>query len=202
MDEHDFPSSAECRAVPFGIYDVKNNKGHVTVGVSHDTPEFAVTAIIKWWQERGRTAYPGANELLILADGGGTNGCRSKAWKLYVQEQLCDKLGLIVTVCHYPTGCSKWNPIEHRLFSYISMNWSGKPLRSLNIMLGYIRGTTTRTGLTVEAALDEGVYRRGQKVTREQMDVLNLQRHEVCPQWNYTLRPRRSPLIVSQAIVP
>jgi transposase len=191
VNEHDFPSAAECRAVPFGIYDVGKNEGDVTVGVSNDTAEFAVKAVARWWVEEGCRAHPGAGQLLILADCGGNNGYRSKAWKRNLQEQLCDRLGLTVTVCHYPPGCSKYNPVERRLFSQISLNWEGKPLRSLGIMLGYIRGTTTTTGLRVKAHLDEDTYRKGQKVSREDMDRLSLKPHDVCPEWNYTLSPRR-----------
>jgi hypothetical protein len=190
VDEHDFPSQAECLAVPFGVYDVTRNKGYVVVGMSYNTPEFAVSSIARWWEEDGRAAYPGAKKVLVLADGGGGNGSRARAWKWNLQVKLCDPFGLTVTVCHYPSGCSKWNPIEHRLFSQISKNWEGKPLRTLGIMLGYIRGTTTTTGLTVKACLDENTYRKGQKVSREQIDGLDLKRDEVCPQWNYTLSPR------------
>jgi transposase len=193
VNEHDFPGTAECRAVPFGLYDPTRNEGYVVVGVSYDTSAFAVNAIARWWEEEGSTAYPGADRLLILADCGGTNGYRSKAWKLNLQDKVCDRYGLMVTVCHYPPGCSKYNPVERRLFSQISINWTGKPLRSLAIMLGYIRGTTTRTGLLVKAQLDEDTYRKGQKVSREEMDQLNLKRHDVCPEWNYTLSPRLQP---------
>lgn len=191
VNEHDFPSAAVCRAVPMGVYDLVRNEGRVVVGVSNDTPEFAVKAIAGWWREHGRAAHAGAKQLLILADCGGANGARSKGWKQYLQRELCDKDGLSVTVCHYPTGCSKWNPIERRLFSQISINWAGKPLRSLDIMLGYIRGTTTTTGLKVEAELDEGTYRKGDKFDKEEMERLNLKPHDVCPFWNYTLSPRR-----------
>jgi hypothetical protein len=191
VNEHDYASQAECLAVPFGVYDIARNKGYVVVGMSHNTPEFAVTSIARWWQEDGRVAYPGAKELLILADGGGGNGSRARAWKLNLQEKLCDRFGLTVTVCHYPPGCSKWNPVEHRLFSEISKNWEGKPLKTLAIMLGYIRGTTTTTGLTVKACLDEGIYKKGQKVTREDMEKLNLEAHTVCSRLNYTIKPRR-----------
>jgi hypothetical protein len=189
VDEHDFPGTAECRAVPFGVYDLARNRGYLVVGVSNDTAEFAVTAIAGWWRDEGRRDYPEAAELLILADGGGSNSCRCGAWKLKLQELLCDPFGLTVTVCHYPTGCSKWNPVEHRLFSQVSRNWAGKPLRTLAVMLAYIRGTTTATGLTVSARLDEGVYRKGQKATRQELDRLRLKPHEVCPAWNYTLSP-------------
>jgi hypothetical protein len=198
VDEHDFPSAAECRASPFGIYDLGRNKGYVVVGMSNNTPRFAVGAISRWWQEEGLPAYPGVCRLLLLADCGGANGNRSKAWKLNLQRGLCDELGLTITVCHYPKGCSKWNPIERRLFSLISINWAGRPLRSLEVMLGYIRGTTTTTGLSVAARLDEETYPKGQKVTREEMDQLNLKPHDVCPQWNYTLSPRTGSTAVTR----
>jgi Rhodopirellula transposase DDE domain len=190
VHEHDFPDSAECRAVPLGIYDIAKNAGYVYVGVSNDTPEFAACCIAEWWKKEGSRLYTAATKLLILADGGGCNGCRARAWKLNLQEKISDALGLTVTVCHYPTGCSKWNPVEHRLFSYISMNWAGKPLKTLGIMLGYIRGTTTEKGLTVKAFLDEGFYKRAQKVSRDEMARLKLTNEDVCPQWNYTIRPR------------
>jgi transposase len=189
VNEYDFASLAEGLAVPYGIYDLKRNAGYVVVGMSHNTPEFAVSSICRWWQEEGRSTYDGAKQLLIFADGGGSNGSRSRAWKWNLQEMLCNRFGLIVTVCHYPPGCSKWNPVEYRLFSQISKNWEGKALKSLAIMLGYIRGTTTRTGLTVKAVLDEGIYPKGQKVSWKDVDALNLTPHEVCPEWNYTIRP-------------
>jgi hypothetical protein len=191
VEEYNFPSQAECVALPFGIYDVAKNTGYVVVGLSHNTPEFAVSSIVKWWKDDGSVNYPESRHILILADGGGGNGRRSRAWKWNLQEDLCNPFGLTVTVCHYPPGCSKWNPVEYRLFSQISNNWEGKPLRSLAIMLGYIRGTTTTTGLTVKAVLDEGTYPRGQKVSWKDVDALNLTPHEVCPEWNYTIRPSR-----------
>jgi hypothetical protein len=193
VNDHDFTSMAECRAVPFGIYDLLKNTGYVTVGISNDTPEFAVGAIARWWEQVGRAAYPGATDLLVLADCGGTNGPRFKAWHLHLQAKLCDRFGLSVTVCHYPPGCSKWNPIERLLFSQISINWAGKPLKTLGVMLGYIRGTSTSTGLKVTAHLDESTYRKGQKVSREDTAQLKLKRHDECPQWNYTLSPRSLP---------
>jgi hypothetical protein len=191
VNEHDYASQAECLAVPFGVYDVAKNTGYVVVGLSHNTSEFAVSSISKWWEDEGRLVYPRTSQLLILADGGGGNGSRSKAWRWNLQERICNRYGLTVTVCHYPPGCSKWNPVEHRLFSQITINWAGKPLRSLAIMLGYIRGTTTTTGLTVKAILDEGIYPKGQKVSWQDVDALNLTPHEVCPEWNYTIRPSR-----------
>jgi hypothetical protein len=189
VDEHGFPSAAECVATPFGVYDVTKNTGYVVVGLSHNTPEFAVSTIVKWWLDEGRITYPEADHLLLLADGGGGNGNRARAWKFHLQEKLCNKFGLMVTVCHYPPGCSKWNPVEHRLFSQISINWEGKPLRSLEIMLGYIRGTTTTTGLSVKAHLDEGIYKKGLKVAKADMARVNFKPHSVCPALNYTISP-------------
>jgi hypothetical protein len=190
VDEHDFPSAAECRAVPFGVYELIRNKGHVYVGVSNDTPEFAVASIAKWWEQEGKAAYPLADRLLILADGGGSNGCRARAWKCNLQALVSDRFGLTLTVCHYPSGCSKWNPVEHRLFSQISRNWAGKPLRSLEIMLGYIRGTRTETGLAVTAHLDEGFYKKSVPYSPQDVDQLCLEAHDICPQWNYTISPQ------------
>src|SRR5262249_42833797 len=134
--------------------------------------------------------YQGEAKWLIRAVGGGRTGCHVRAWKCLFQEKLCDAFGLTVTVCHYPTGCSKWNPVEHRLFSYISKNWEGKPLKTLGIMLGYIRGTSTNTGLAVQAFLDEGTYRKAQKWTRHGIEPLGIVAHVACPGWNYTLPPR------------
>lgn len=191
VNEYDFSSQAECLAVPFGVYDLSRNTGYVVVGMSHNTPEFAVTSIARWWQDQGRAAHPELGQLLILADGGPSNGSRSGAWKVYLQEMICNPFGLTVTVCHYLPGCSKWNPIEYRLFSEISKNWEGRPLRSLSIMLGYIRGTTTTKGLTVRACLDEGIYKKGKKPAREEVEKVCLTSHAVCPGWNYTVSPAR-----------
>lgn len=190
VSEHGFASEAECVATPYGVYDVPKNTGFVVVGLSHNTPEFAVTAIARWWEAEGQATYPSADEILILVDGGGGNGNRCRAWKWKLQELFCDPFGVKATLCHYPAGCSKYNPVEYRLFSQISINWEGKPLRSLELMLGYIRGTTTNSGLTVRASLDEGVYKKGLKVSREEMKLLNIKQHDVCPHWNYTLIPR------------
>jgi Rhodopirellula transposase DDE domain len=189
-----FPSYAQCVAVPFGIYDLAQNAGYVTVGISHNTAEFAVNCLAAWWHLHGRSTYPQAKRLLILADGGGGNGSNLRAWKKDLQDRMCDALGLSISVSHYPPGCSKWNPVEYRLFSQISLNWAGQPLRNLDIMLAFIRGTTTTTGLTVKAYLDQGIYRRGRKVTDKQMEQLMLSRHDVCPRWNYTLTPRPTPI--------
>jgi hypothetical protein len=189
VNDHDFTSMAECRAVPFGVYDLTRNRGYVTVGISNDTPEFAANAIARWWEQEGRLAYPRADQVLILADCGGTNGCRMRAWKLNLWSKLCNAFSLTVTVCHFPPGCSKWNPVERRLFSEISKNWEGRPLRTLRLMLAYIRGTTTTTGLEVQAYLDEGFYKKGQKVDWAEIDRLGLEHHDICPEWNYTIRP-------------
>lgn len=190
VNVHDFPQDAVGRAVPYGIYDLWHNEGYVCVGTSADTSEFAVDAICRWWEDEDRPIFPDESQLLILSDAGGSDGCRFRLWKKQLQEQLADRLGIEVMVCHYPTGASKWNPIEHRLFSYISLNWAGKPLRSFETMLGYIRGTTTEAGLKVRAFLVDRVYEKGIKVSNQEMKALNLQRRRVCPTWNYVIRPR------------
>jgi hypothetical protein len=190
VNVHDFRQQGLGRAVPYGIYDVTHNQGAVYVGSSGDTAELAVDALAQWWQTTGHAAFPQADHVLILADGGGSNGCRSRLWKRQLQERLCDDLGLTVTVCHYPTGCSTWNPIEHRLFGPISVNWAGQPLRTWETMLAYLRGTTTTTGLHVQAVRLDGVYDTGVRVSDTEMAALNLTPHDVCPTWNYTLRPR------------
>lgn len=190
VNDHDFRSTAVGIAIPHGIYEVLSNRGSVFVGTSHDTPEFAVSNINRWWRYTGRKSYPAACQLLILADSGGSNAARSRAWKLFIQQQLCDRLGLSVTVCHYPTGASKWNPIEHRLFSEISKNWAGRPLDSYETVLNYLRTTSTSTGLTVRAYLVAKRYQRGLKVSNKEMASLNLHRHDVQPLRNYSLSPR------------
>lgn len=189
VNDHDFASEALGRAVPYGLYNLNHNRGYVYVGVSADTAEFAVDVIAQWWTRFGRPEFPQAPCLLVLCDGGGSNGWRSRVWKAQLQEQLADRSGLEVTVCHYPKGASKWNPVEHRLFGPISLNWAGKPLRTFDTMLAYIRGTTTSAGLQVSAYLVEQMYERGIKVADEVMQGLNLERHATCPNWNYTIRP-------------
>jgi hypothetical protein len=190
VNVHDFRQQGLGRAVPYGVYDVTHNRGTVYVGSSGDTAQFAVDALAHWWQTAGQRSFPHADHLLILADGGGSNGCRSRLWKQQLQEQLCDALGVAVTVCHYPTGCSKWNPIEHRLFGPISLNWAGVPLRTWATMLALVRGTTTTTGLEVHAVRCPAVYDTGRRVSDAEMAALNLTAHDVRPVWNYTLRPR------------
>ena len=189
---HDFPSDATGRAVPYGVYDLMHNLGYLYVGKSADTPEFAVEAITAWWRDHGQAHYGDAPEVLILADAGGSNSYRSRNWKRQVQEQLADRFGLSVTVCHYPTGASKWNPIEHRLFSEVSKTWAGVPLVSFELMLELIEQTQTSTGLRVKAQLVEKVYEKGIRVSDEQMAALALEQHATCPCWNYTIRPRIS----------
>jgi hypothetical protein len=202
VNVHDFRTDALGRAVPYGIYDPAHNRGTVYVGQSADTPRFAVDVIARWWADEGRAAYPEASELLILADSGGSNSARSRVWKQQLQEQLCDRHGLAVTVCHYPTGCSKWNPIEHRLFGPISRTWAGHPLVGWETMLGYLEGTSTQTGLTVRAALHDAAYQTGESVPDAVMATLNLTKHDVCPTWNYTLRPRSPDVPDSPATSP
>lgn len=187
---HDFPSDDVVKATPYGIYDLIHNRGYVYVGISADTPAFAVDAIGRWWQRQDRPRFAHENKLLILCDAGGSNGYRKRNWKKRLQEVLVDPFDLEVMVCHYPTGASKWNPIEHRLFSFISMNWAGVPLRSLKIMLNLIRGTTTQTGLKVQAALIKRVYPTKVQVADQDMASLNLVRRRVCPHWNYIIKPR------------
>jgi hypothetical protein len=188
VHDHDFRSLGSGVAVPYGIYDVEANRGAVCIGMSADTPDFAVDAIDKWWRYNGRHRYKDAAELLILADCGGSNGYRCRAWKLRLQ-QLADKTGLTISVSHYPPGASKWNPIEHRLFSAISKNWAGRPLDSTETIKNYISTTTTTTGLHVKAYIDTKNYPKGVKVSNAQMDNLNLTAADALPNWNYVLAP-------------
>ena len=192
VNMHDFPSDAIGKAVPYGIYDERTQAGQVYVGQSADTPEFAVDCIVAWWKDIGQSRYPHATDLLILADGGGSNGYRARRFKQQLQVKLADAWGLIVTVAHYPPGASKWNPIEHRLFSQISTTWAGTPLTSFELALDGIRRTTTATGLTVQATLIDTVYEKGLTVSDEEMATLAIEVHTTCPQWNYTIYPRTS----------
>jgi hypothetical protein len=190
---HDFPSDAVGRAVPYGIYDLQHNCGTIYVSQSADTPAFAVDNIAHWCRTEMRQRFPNATQLMIEADCGGSNSYRSRVWKRDLQAKVADALGLTVTVCHYPTGTSKWNPIEHRVFSEISKTWAGCPLRSFEGLLHYICDTKTRTGLTVQAHVVTETYEKGVKVPNEEMDALSIQSHDVCPQWNYTIHPRSQP---------
>jgi hypothetical protein len=189
VNDHDFRSQGLGIAVPYGIYDVQANHGSVFVGTSHDTPAFAVESIEKWWRYCGRYRYPGASELLILADSGGSNGYRTRAWKHELQR-LSDRLGISITVAHYPPGASKWNPIEHRLFSEISKNWAGRPLDSYSTIENYISTTETATGLKVKAYLEPKDYATGVKISDHQMSLLNFEKAATLPKWNYTISPR------------
>lgn len=189
VNTHDFLSEAVGRAAPYGIYDLTHQQGTVYVGTSYDTPEFAVYAIAQWWRNPDRPRFAKEDKLLILCDAGGSNNCRYWLWKIEVQKQLANAYGLEVIICHYPTGASKWNPIEHRLFSEISKNWAGKPLQTFQTMLNYIRDTTTETGLKVKAYVVERAFEKGRKYDPHERDNLNLQRCRTCPTWNYILRP-------------
>lgn len=187
---HDFVDKELGKAIPYGVYDIASNAGWVSVGVDHDTAEFAVNAVRGWYASMGRERYPEASQLMITADGGGSNGSRVRLWKLKLQE-LADETGLTISVCHYPPGTSKWNKIEHRLFSHISQNWRGKPLTSRMAIVELIAATTTETGLRVRCELDERAYTKGVKVSDAQMAGLNITPAEFHPEWNYTIAPRR-----------
>ena len=184
---HDFMGELG-RASPYGVYDIERNEGWVSVGISADTSEFAVESIRRWWNEMGRPRYPDATELLVTADCGGSNGSRVRLWKLELQR-LADELGMKITVCHLPPGTSKWNKIEHRLFSFITLNWRGRPLADYQTIVQLIGATTTTKGLRVRCALDESEYEKGRKVTDAEMAGLDLYRHEFHGDWNYTLSP-------------
>lgn len=186
---HDFPSLAEGTAIPYGAYDVYRNEGMVNVGMTHDTAEFAVASIRRWWCQFGMRHYAGAKRLFICADSGGSNGNRNRAWKFYLQ-QFTDEAGLEVVVGHYPPGTSKWNKIEHRMFSFISMNWKGEPLVSFETVVNMISATKTSKGLRVKAILDKGHYETGIKISNQQMQQLNLLPHGQNPEWNYSILPR------------
>lgn len=187
---HDFIDPEESKAIPYGIYDVAKNQGWVNVGCDHDTASFAVASIRRWWSSMAFREYPEAEELLICADSGGSNGYRIRLWKLELQT-LVDETGLWVTVCHLPPGTSKWNKIEHRLFSYISMNWRGRPLVSHEVVVKLIGATMTKSGLKVRAKLDKRKYPLKIKVSDEEMKTLNIEPHSFHGEWNYTIKPRK-----------
>lgn len=193
VNAHDFKQDGLGRAIPYGIYDLAHNEGYVYIGTSYDTSEFAAYVIAQWWEDPHRSRFSCEDKLLILCDAGGSNNCRYWLWKQQIQEQLADQFGIEVLICHYPTGTSKWNPIEHRLFSQISRNWAGKPLRTFDCMLNYIRHTTTQTGLKVKAALVDRTFEKGRQVTQAERNALNLVRRPICPNWNYMLKPRCLP---------
>ena len=187
----DFPGPDVPRAYPYGIYDIERNRGFVNVGTDHDTAVFAVASIRGWWRHEGRRQYPAATDILITADGGGSNGSRLRLWKLELQR-LADETSLSISVCHFPPGTSKWNKIEHRLFSFISSNWRGEPLRDYETIVNLISRTTTAKGLKVTCRLDRRKYPTGRKVTDKEMLQMNLKRHEFHGDWNYTIQPKLS----------
>ena len=186
---YDFLSLADGKAIPYGIYDLVHNMGFVNVGIDHETAEFAVESIRRWWQKWGKTLYPDKEELLITADGGGSNGVRNRLWKKNLQA-LANEEQLAITVVHYPPATSKWNKIEHRVFSYISINWRAKPLTSMEVVLELISHTTTQEGLVVTALKDSHTYPTGLKVTDEELAALNLFRDAFHGEWNYTIKPQ------------
>jgi len=188
VDVHDFPDPEVGKAVPYGVYDIAANEGFVVVGDDGDTAAFAVASIRRWWDQVGRAAYPGATRLLITADAGGSNGYRTRLWKLEL-SRLAAEAGLEITVCHFPPGTSKWNKVEHRLFSAITMNWRGRPLTSHRVVVDLIAATTTTTGLKVRAQLDQGYYPTGIKVTDKELATVPLTRHEFHGDWNYSITP-------------
>jgi transposase len=188
VQDHDFKSLGKGTAIPYGTYDVQRNEGFVNVGMSSDTAEFAVNSIWQWWRHFGRKNYPKSEEILICADGGGSNGSRNRAWKFYLQE-LANKTGIQITVRHYPPGTSKWNKIEHRMFSFISMNWKGKPLENYESIVKLISSTKTTKGLKIKSRLDKVKYKKGIKVTDEEFESLNVKFNKKFPTWNYTILP-------------
>jgi len=186
---HDFPDPELGKAVPYGVYDIHANQAGVSVGISHDTAEFAVEAIRRWWEKLGRKRYPRAKRLVVTADSGGSNGSRCRLWKLELQK-WADETGLIVEVCHYPPGTSKWNKIEHRLFCHITRNWQGTPLETLEVVVESIGATTTEAGLEVHAWLDAGTYQKGRKVSDEELTACDIRRNKYHGEWNYEIHPR------------
>lgn len=185
---HDFPDKALGKAIPYGVYDVTHNQGWVSVGIDHDTADFATASIRRWWEEMGRPRFPHATELFITADGGGSNGYRTRLWKVALQG-LADAIGLKLTVSHFPPGTSKWNKVEHRLFCFITQNWRGKPLVSVQVIVNLIAATRTTKGLIVKAAIDEAKYETGITVTDEQLAKVNLKPARFHGEWNYTIKP-------------
>lgn len=189
VNDHDFPSDATGKAIPYGIYDTQMNRGSIFLGTTHDTPAFAVDSIVSWWDNEGQNSYPCADEILILADCGESNSARSIVWKYRLKQKLCDDYGLTVHVCHYPPGSSKWNPIEHRMFAEISKNWAGKPLTCYETVLKYIRTTKTSGNLKLKAYYVRKKYETGERVSDKKMKTLGIIKHKTLPQWNYTLTP-------------
>lgn len=191
VNVYDYPSLSKGKATPYGAYDLQYNEGFVNVGMTHDTAEFAVNSILQWWRCMGKSRYSNAKKILICADGGGSNGSRNRLWK-YKLQRLADDLAIKINVCHYPPGTSKWNKIEHRLFSFISLNWQGRPLVSYETIVNLIGATTSKQGLRVKAKLDKKNYEKGKKISDEEMDELNIEYDKVNPQWNYVIKPRKN----------
>lgn len=187
---HDFPDKKLGKAIPYGVYDLASDQGWVSVGIDHDTARFATSSIRRWWQEMGAARFPRATELMITADGGGSNSSRNRLWKVALQD-LANDLSLALQVCHFPPGTSKWNKIEHRLFCFITKNWRGRPLTSYEVIVNLISNTTTKTGLIVRAALDTGAYETGIEISDEQLARVHLTRAKFHGEWNYTIRPKR-----------
>lgn len=188
VETYDFPSLSDGKGIPYGVYDMTKNQGWVSVGTDHDTAQFAVHTIRQWWSQMGRLTYPDAKELLITADGGGSNGSRNRLWKLELQK-FTDKTQLAVEVCHFPPGTSKWNKIEHRMFSHITKNWRGKPLTSHEVIVNLIANTTTDAGLKIQAAIDSKEYPTGIKISDKEMKVINLEKNAFHGEWNYNIGP-------------
>jgi hypothetical protein len=195
VNTHDFPSHAKGKAIPYGIYDLARDIGWISIGISRDTAQFAVASILAWWQQLGRDSYPGVATLTITADSGGSNSARGRLWKTELQK-LADQTGLVIRVLHFPPGTSKWNRIEHRLFSFVSHNWRGKPLIDYATVINLIAATTTSTGLKVYARLDETDYPKGVKVSDAELAAINIQRDEFHGDWNYTISPATTTTII------
>jgi hypothetical protein len=187
---HDFIDKEKGKAVPYGIYDIGANQGWVSVGIDHDTAEFAVATITRWWLDVGQPRYPNARCIMVTADAGGSNGYRVRLWKLELQK-FADEFGITITVCHFPPGTSKWNKVEHRLFCQITQNWRGTPLTSRAVVVDLIGNTRTKKGLTVKCVLDERIYEPGKKISNVQMESLNIEGSDFHPEWNYTVYPRK-----------
>jgi transposase len=191
VNDHDFPDPKVSKAVPYGVYDIGDNSGWVNVGISADTAEFAVESIQYWWKHIGQKRYSNANKILICADAGGSNSYRSRLWKKKLQD-FCNKEKIEVSVCHFPPGTSKWNKIEHRLFSFISINWRGKPLLTYQTVINLIMATKTKSGLSVKARLSKKTYKKGVKVSKLEMESLNIHKHKFHGEWNYTIKPKNT----------
>jgi Rhodopirellula transposase DDE domain len=191
VNTYDFPNLSDGKAIPYGTYDLARNEAFVNVGTSHDTPEFAVASIKTWWREMGSVVYPTTKKLLICADGGGSNSSKSRMWKANLQE-FSDNENIEITVCHFPPGTSKWNKIEHRLFSFISMNWRGKPLVNYETIVNLIANTKTKKGLLVKALIDQGEYKTGKKISNPDFENISISYHAIDCGWNYTISPRNN----------